>query len=358
VPKSSAVGSRCLERREALRHGHDLDRVDVDVRRERRDPVDRLGDVLGAERLHAVIHGARALLIAVEPHGRELGASGHAGLDAGDAHAGAVQVAAQVQAELVHERLAGAVDVAAGVRIAAGDRADVDDVAAAALDHPGEHGARQVDQALAVGVDHLVPVVEVGALRRLEALGEAGVVDQDVDRGKRGRQRPHRALDGLAVAHVELEGEHAIAELGDELRQPVGAARACDDPGTAGGKLPHGRRAEPGAGAGDKHRRDGRHRRPPRRACCPAGCWACGQACCPACGSRGGMRRWSAGSIVRIIAACSEGMRRAATVRQAFRVIDRWGISSMARSPIAHPAVARFRPWHSRPDGVSWRGAT
>ena len=130
-----------------------------------RRPVDRLGDVVGGQRLHARVDGVRLLLVAAEPDQGELRV-GHARLDAGDPDAGAVQVAAQVQAELVDERLRAAVHVPARVRVGARHRAEVDHVAAPAGDHAGQDRPGAVDQALAVGVDHLVPVVQVGVLGR------------------------------------------------------------------------------------------------------------------------------------------------------------------------------------------------
>ena len=94
-------------------------------------PVDRLGDVVGGHRLHARVDVVRLALVTGEPDQGELRVR-HAGLDAGDAHAGAVQVAAEVEAELVHERLRAAVHVPARVGVGARHRAEVDHVAAAA----------------------------------------------------------------------------------------------------------------------------------------------------------------------------------------------------------------------------------
>src|SRR3984957_13549645 len=178
LPRSGVPGD--LEGRPGLGGGHQLDRVHVDVRGQAGRPVDRLGDVVGGHRLHARVDVVRLGPVAAEPDERELRV-GHAGLDAADPDPGAVQVAAQVQAELVDEGLGAAVHVPARVRVAARHRAEVDHVTAAAGDHAGQDGAGAVDQALAVGVDHLVPVVKLGLLGRLEAEREAGVIDKHVD---------------------------------------------------------------------------------------------------------------------------------------------------------------------------------
>jgi hypothetical protein len=200
-----------LERGEALRGGHQLDRVHVDVLRHRGRPVDRLGDVVCGHRLHARVDAVRLRLVAAEPHQRELRVR-HAGLDAGDPHPGAVQVAAEVEAELVDERLRPAVEVAAGVGVAARHRAEVDHVAALALHHAGQDRAAAVDQALAVRVDHLVPVVQVGVLGRAQAKREARVVHEHVDGLEVRRQPGDGRGDGRAVPDVELQRQDPVAQ--------------------------------------------------------------------------------------------------------------------------------------------------
>src|ERR1700733_10341427 len=114
-----------LERGEALADRHQLDDVDVHVRGLAGRPLDRGRDVVGGQRLDTGVDGPGPLAVAAEAHLRELGAAGQPRLDARYPDSGAVQIGAQVQAELVHERLGRAVDVAAGVRVGAGDRAEV-----------------------------------------------------------------------------------------------------------------------------------------------------------------------------------------------------------------------------------------
>src|SRR6201999_1876820 len=156
-----------------------------------------------AERVHTLVDLVGLGPVAVEPDHRELGAAGQARFHAGHPDAGAVQVGPQVQAELVDEGLGRAVDVAPGVRVGAGDRAQVDHVAAAAGDHAGQDGPGAVGQALAVGVDHLVPLVQVGLWSGSQAEGQAGVVDQDVDLGELGRQAGYGIGYRGSVAHLE-----------------------------------------------------------------------------------------------------------------------------------------------------------
>ena len=184
----------------------------------------------GGERVGARVHLGGARVVAVKANVRELGAADHSGLDDGDAHARAGQVGAQVERELVHERLGGAVDVRPRVRPAGGGRAQVHDVPAVARHHAGQHGARHGHQALAVGVDHLVPVVERRLVRRLEPQRQAGVVDQQIDRREIGRQPGDRLRHGRAVAHVERQDEQPlVAELGAQRFQPIDAPTRGDD---------------------------------------------------------------------------------------------------------------------------------
>src|SRR5580658_1909703 len=122
----TCVAAVDLERSEALADRHELDDVDVHVRGLAGRPFDRGGDVVGGQRLGSGVDGAGLRTVAAEAHLRELGAAGQPGFDAGHPDSGAVQVGAQVEAELVHERLGRAVDVAARVGVGAGDRSEVD----------------------------------------------------------------------------------------------------------------------------------------------------------------------------------------------------------------------------------------
>src|SRR5207248_3469173 len=69
------------------------------------------------------------------------------------------------------------------------DRADVDDPAEPARAHAVDHRPRHVEARGQVGLDHRVPLLEAHPVHR-RVTGDAGVVDQDLD-------RPERALDRL-----------------------------------------------------------------------------------------------------------------------------------------------------------------
>jgi hypothetical protein len=249
-----------LERGEALADRHQLDDVDVHVRGLAGRPFDRGGDVVGGQRLGSGVDGRGPLAVAAEAHLREFGAPGQARFDTGHPDSGAVQVGAQVQAELVHERLGRAVDVAARVRVGAGDRAEVDHVPAAARDHLRQERTGHVDQARAVGFDHLLPLVEVGLGGRLQSEGQPRVVDQDVDLGEVGREFGREPLDAGAVAHVEGQREQDVGtEFLGQVGEPLGPPRRRDDPVAQRREPAGGSGPEAGARAGDEYSSHGMH---------------------------------------------------------------------------------------------------
>ena len=130
---------------------------------------------------------------------------------------------------------------------------------AAAGDHAGQDRAGAVDQALAVGVDHLVPVVKVGLLGGPEAEREARVVDEHVDGAELLRQALDRGGDAGPVPDVELQREDLRAELVGEILQPVSAAGGHDDARTVGGEPAGHRGAEAAARPGDEDRETHSH---------------------------------------------------------------------------------------------------
>ena len=104
-------------------------------------------------------------------------------------------------AERVQARLRRAVGGAAGNGVLAGQAADVDDVAAAALAQVRHRRVAGVEDAGQVGVDHLGPLRG----RHVGDVGEdadAGVVDQDVEAAEPRDGGGDRALDLVVAAHV------------------------------------------------------------------------------------------------------------------------------------------------------------
>ena len=175
-------------------------------------PQHGVGNVFGGDEIHAFIHLGGLVGIA-KPHVGELGAAAQAGLDVGHAKGRAKQVGAQVAAKLLHKRFAGAIDIAAGIRPVTRSRAQIDDVAALALDHAWQEGAGDMHQALAVGVDHGVPLGQVCRLRRAQAQCQACVVDQHIDGGPCRRQLCGQGGYGGGIGHVQLNGQELVAQL-------------------------------------------------------------------------------------------------------------------------------------------------
>src|SRR6185312_14897697 len=140
APKHSGPPESTLaadaEAGEALADGHQLDRIDVEVRRQVGEPPEQIGEVLRSHRVHAFVELVRCLFVAACADDGELGL-GHPRLDRGYANAGPREVAPEVERELADEGLGARVDRAALVRIRRRDRGKIDDLAPA-LDEPGQ----------------------------------------------------------------------------------------------------------------------------------------------------------------------------------------------------------------------------
>ena len=137
----------------------------------------------------------------------------------------------------------------------AGQRADVDDLAAAARDHPPRRLAADHEGAGQVGLDHPAPVVGRELDHRLAQL-DAGIVDEDVDRDalarraarRRRRSRPRRSRRSGASCTDDPAARISAAACGE----PAGIGAVQDDRGAGRGQsLGHGA-AEAARGAGDE----------------------------------------------------------------------------------------------------------
>ena len=119
-----------------------------------------------------------------------------AGADLGDADALSESVDAQLARQHAHRRLGGVIGRVAAEIVGAGDRGDVDDMAAVARHHAGDDQAAEMEHGAQVHVDKQVDVLGVG-LKELLGPVDARVVDQDVelDFAPRGGERG-------AVGHV------------------------------------------------------------------------------------------------------------------------------------------------------------
>src|SRR5206468_13133763 len=92
---------------------------------------DAFGGVVGVERPAPPVDGRRLFLVAAEADAREVGLD-EPRVDGREPDRAAEQVLAERVGEAAHRPLGGDVERGVRVRLAAGDRAEVDDVAAVA----------------------------------------------------------------------------------------------------------------------------------------------------------------------------------------------------------------------------------
>ena len=177
------------------------------MRRSGRGEHDDLGDILGRQRANPAVDVLSSAPVAAEADLAELGLD-HARVYRAHADSRTIEIQAQRLRERPDRGLARAVHVAAGVGLVSGDGPDVDHRTPSPFQHSGQHGPIYVQQALDVGVDHLVPVLELAGGQWIESPAEAGVVDQDLDRLPVLRQLVHRAEDVARAAYVESRDSH------------------------------------------------------------------------------------------------------------------------------------------------------
>ena len=124
-----------------------------------------------------------------------------------------MKVGTKIEAELTHKRFGRAVDVTASIRPGAGDRTDIDYVAAITLNHTRQNGAGHIHQPFVIGVNHVFPVFNVGFMRGLQSQRQPGIIDENINRLPVCRQSGNQLFNGCTVAHVQLGGIKVLAQL-------------------------------------------------------------------------------------------------------------------------------------------------
>ena len=198
----------------------------------------------GHQRCDAGVDGVGALLVAVEPHQRELRLD-RTRRNLGEPHRFSEQFAAQRAVQRALRVLGGGVAGPAVVGLERRDRGHRDDQAVARVDQLGQQRAGHPQRAQHVGLPHPAPVLQVGVGHGFEPLGAAGVVDQHVDPV----QPPGQGGDRGVVCDVGHNG--GAADLGGQRLDPVGPAGHRDHVKALCGKGFRGGLADAGAGAGD-----------------------------------------------------------------------------------------------------------
>lgn len=121
-----------------------------------------LRNIISRQRLATRINSISLALIAIKPHNTKLSLN-LPGIHTDDSHPRRDELFPQTVRERSDGRFGRAVDPAAGIRLAAGDRSDVDDVAGSgaivALQHSEEDFLGHVHEAGDVGGEHDVHVV-------------------------------------------------------------------------------------------------------------------------------------------------------------------------------------------------------
>ncbi len=170
--------------------------------------------------------------------------------------------------EAVHAGLGGGVVGLAEGALGAVHRRDVDDAAPAAIHHAVVDLLRHVEDAVEVRADHGVPGRLVHLAER-HVLGDAGVVDEDVDGADLACHLRDARLGALIIADVARIGAHRVAPA-LHLLEPLGGrlvgGRIGDDYVVARVRHLGGDRLAETAHATGDQRDTFRHSLPPYRA--------------------------------------------------------------------------------------------
>ena len=118
---------------------------------------------------------------------------------------------------------------------------------------PGSSSADGIDEARDIGVDHGLPIVDVGLGGGLQAEREAGIGEDDVDGVEGGGEGGDGGIDGGAVADVELDDVAVVgAQFVLQVDQAILAAAGRDHLAAGGDIAARRGGAEAGGGAGDE----------------------------------------------------------------------------------------------------------
>src|SRR5260370_6404157 len=149
--------------------------------------------------------------------------------------------------------LAGGVTRTAHVGLEAGDRPEVHDVAVLRLAQQWQAGPSHPHETEDVGLPHLDPVLVAGLGDRVEAAGEAGVIDENIDAAEFFLHLRDECVDAVELGDVEGQSHAPLTYTPPHALQPT---RAADDSITEATQRHYG-------GGTDPRRSSGAHRHRP-----------------------------------------------------------------------------------------------
>jgi len=144
------------------------------------------------------------------------------------------------------------------------DGADVDDAGAGIFLHQGQDGAGDAEEAKDIALEHSFPIFVAAFGNGVEAVGAAGVVDQDVNLVCFRADKFGEGFDagsGGDIKGMDEGGSGAgFAGGGGDFFEAVEAAGAEEEFGAVGGEGEGGGGAKAAGGAGDEDPFIGKHR--------------------------------------------------------------------------------------------------
>ncbi|EGE60698.1 hypothetical protein RHECNPAF_1360079 [Rhizobium etli CNPAF512] len=224
-----------------LQRRRDLHMSDVDGDGSRYGEGDRIGDIGCLRQLEAVDEPLPdAGIIAVDVIENIRGDP--AGADFGHPHALAESVDAQLVRQHAHACLGGVIGGVSSEIIGAGDRRDVDDVAAVARHHARHDEAADVQNRAEIDVDEEIDIALVGFQKLLRPV-DAGIVDENVElhpARERGDRRPIGHIDGMGdTARTLGQLLQSFSAAGNGMDLDILPAKplnhGCADPGGCAG---------------------------------------------------------------------------------------------------------------------------
>ena len=158
----------------------------------------------------ATIHIVGTAGIAMETHVREVGLH-QSRLHVGNTHLGVSHVNTQSIRDGLHSRLGSTIHVATRIGSIASHTTDVDDMTMVSSHHPRHNETGHGEQALDIGINHLIPIIKISLILRFQTTSQSGIVDEHINLSPIQRDVIHRLLGSITVAHIEGKCQHLDA---------------------------------------------------------------------------------------------------------------------------------------------------